>query len=305
MRTLTANGPKPNLIRGGYASMVVEAKDSLKLHLHLDRADRFRFPRCPTEISFDPASVLRVDLARRPPDIPLRVVSLNPSQSSEVFDDVVLVRHLLHPAELRGQCRPYHRLQVPGVRPSVDSRQRFSPSLDPQSHVRIDVALEDSFPLSQLLARLIRVFGVHQCPENPNPTCVWSHHQCHSTVLRLPRKLDGHERSVVEPVPSDRQFARIPYQRTPAQTSDVHSLAPRSICLPPILGSVRAEFETISGDGELTDRPGGGAGRSGRHYVSCATVPVLSPSLMRVGSGSEPLSVETPVPRSVPGKKRT
>ena len=80
----------------------------------------------------------------------------------------------------------------------------------------------------------------HQRPEHAYGTAIRHYHQRNASVVGLTGKLDRDERTIVEPVSSDGQRARVPDERAPAQARDV-----RQWSLPSLIPGANSS----SGDG--------------------------------------------------------
>jgi hypothetical protein len=74
------------------------------------------------------------------------------------------------------------------------------------------------FPRPQCFTRCFQIGRVHHGPQRSHGHGVLFDDQSNSPVLRLARKLDRNQRSILKPMPLNRQFLRVPNQRSPPET---------------------------------------------------------------------------------------
>ena len=224
----SASGVRPRTSAGSLGSLVLRAA-------HPSGFPRFEWR--PLKRRLDGATVCGVDLWRCVSDVAFRLVALRSGQSAEVVEDLrlagcfVLAYAGRRAFEARGQCGPDHCVQLACADPRLDSRNGGRGWLRPPSHVIIDPA-PYAFPRCKLRARVRFAVSVHQRPEHAYGTAIRHYHQRDAPIVGLTGELDRDKRTIVEPVSSDGQRARVPDERSPAQACNVRqrslpSLLPR------------------------------------------------------------------------------
>ena len=180
--------------------------------------------RMPSEFCFDPPSIGRINLPRCLPDVTFGLVAYGSAKFPKTVHDVRFFRNrsilFLEP---RWQRCPDYGIEFSGERPLAEPGNATRGSLvaGPTSDV---LRSRSSLAYSQALSHLLEIFAVHERPQRTHRVRGRYDDQGNSTVLRLARKLKGNQRSVLEPVPPNRQIARIPDQRSPTKTCNIGQL---------------------------------------------------------------------------------